>query len=85
MNSKTVKTLRRELEESMGVSYRDAKYQQRIVRWLVCPPHVRSRYPVYFIGILLGHAIPVTQRKLQAGCGRAIYKLAKKLLDTGNE
>jgi len=89
MNSKYAKSLRGELFHTMGVKYNDTKYQTQLVRWITCPPKgangkpVLSQWPVHFGGILIGFAIPVLQYRLKPDCGRAIYRKAKKLLDTG--
>jgi len=78
MNAKLAKKIRRRIRHEFG--HVKGEYEARVVRWLVCPPKVRSQWPVVAGPIFIGHAVPVMQLRLKPGCPRALYKRVKRAI-----
>ncbi len=78
MNEKLAKQIRRRIRHEFG--HVRGEYEVRIVRWLPCPKHIYSAWPVKAGPIFIGHAVPVLQIQLKPGCPRALYQRVKRSL-----
>ena len=82
MNNKTLKELRAEMRLSLGLDWREVRYEDKQVGWWYGT--YDTRYPIICAGFLLGFLPQIKYgRKLDPRCGRSVYKIAKRLIKQG--